>query len=309
MTQKIASKSTTKIGAVLSSGGGRGVFAHTGFMLALDRLNIQIRASSGCSAGAVVGGVIASGTSIQDWTAAVLHASVAQYWTPRSFWQLLYRLGFNKGRGLSGMSDTAAAINFISGQIAAEIFEECIYPFVSAAVNLGDGHQVLFNKGPLAPRIMASAAMPGFYEPVEIEGEYFTDGAIIDLAPTNAICCQHKLDVLLVHHAAHSNFSTQELKSSFEKPWTIVNVLHRLIYRRRPWYETGRPSSIHPCPCGCKAVVVVIEPELPELTWPDRSAAENIVSLAQSHALSQLQPIMQSLSAEPRSLLGQGSVL
>ena len=304
MTEDPASKSTTKIGAILSSGGGRGVFAHTGFMLALDSLNIQISASSGCSAGAVVGGVIASGTSIQDWTAAVLHASVAHYWTPRSLWQLLYSFGINKGRGLSGMSDTAAALHFISEQLAAATFQESSYPFVTAAVNLGNGKKVLFDKGPLAPRIMASAAMPGFYEPVEIDGEYFTDGAVIDLAPTDAICCQHQLDVLLVHHVANRNFSTHELKSAFKKPWTIVNVLHRLIYRQRPWYETGQPRSIHSCPCGCKAVVVIIEPELPELTWPDRSAAESMVSLAQSHTLSQLQPILQSLSAEPRSLLG-----
>lgn len=304
MTQDPASEYTTRIGAVLSSGGGRGVFAHTGFMLALDRLNIQLGAAAGCSAGAVVGGVIASGTSIKDWAAAALRASVSQYWTPLSSWQLLYDLSFKKGRGLSGLSDTAAAVNFLSRQLVSDTFEDSRYPFVAAAVNLGNGKKVLFNKGLLAPRIMASAAMPGFYEPVEIDGEYFTDGAIIDLTPTDAICCQHQLDVLLVHHVANRNFSTQELKSAFDKPWTIVNVLHRLIYRRRPWYETGQPLAIHPCPCGCKAVMVIIEPELPEVTWPDRSKAETIVSLAQTHTLSQLQPILQSLGADPRSLLG-----
>ncbi len=274
-------------------------------MLALDRMNIQINASAGCSAGAVVGGVIASGLSIQEWAAAVARASVAQYWTPRSMWQLIYSFGFNRGRGLTGLSDTGAAIHFLSEQLEAETFEECIYPFVAAAVNLGNGKKVLFDKGPLASRIMASAAMPGLYEPVEIEGEYFTDGAIIDLAPADAICCQHKLDVLLVHHVAHREFSTQELKKAFKKPWTIVDLLHSLIYRRRPWYETGQPRSIHPCPCGCKAVVVVIEPELPALTWPDKSGAETIVSLAQSHTMSQLQPMLQSLCVEPRLLLGQ----
>ncbi len=83
------------------------------------------------------------------------------------------------------MSDTAAAIDFITGQLGAETFEESSYPFVTAAVNLGDGKKVLFDKGLLAPRIMASAAMPGFYEPVEIDEEYFTDGAIIDLLGAN----------------------------------------------------------------------------------------------------------------------------
>ena len=102
-------------------------------MLALDRLNIQLCAAAGCSAGAVVGGVIASGTSIQNWAAAVLHAGVAQYWTPRSSWQLLYNLGFNKGRGLVGMSDTAAAVNFLSAQLAPQTFEDSRNPFVTRA--------------------------------------------------------------------------------------------------------------------------------------------------------------------------------
>lgn len=51
------------IGIVLSSGGIRGIYAHTGFLLALQRLGIPIAAATGCSAGAVVGGIAASGTN------------------------------------------------------------------------------------------------------------------------------------------------------------------------------------------------------------------------------------------------------
>lgn len=51
-----------KVGVVLSSGGGREVFAHTGFLLALEQLGVEISAIAGCSAGALVGGVYASGT-------------------------------------------------------------------------------------------------------------------------------------------------------------------------------------------------------------------------------------------------------
>lgn len=56
-----------KIGIVLSSGGGRGIFGHTGFLLAIDNLNVPITAMAGCSAGAVVGGIVASGTAVTDW--------------------------------------------------------------------------------------------------------------------------------------------------------------------------------------------------------------------------------------------------
>ncbi len=150
---------------------------------------------------------------------------------------------------------------------------------------------------------MASAAMPLLYEPVEIDGEYFTDGAIIDLAPAEAICCKHELDVLFVHHVAQSVYTTRELESAFERPWTIVNILDRVIYRQRPWYTIGQPRSIHPCPCGCRAVVVVIEPALPELLWPITEGGAAIVQAAQSQTLTQLEPIIELLNTDPRCLL------
>ncbi len=293
----------SKIGIVLSSGGGHGVFGHTGFMAALGMLEIKISASAGCSAGAVVGGALASGSDVRGWAETITHVRTDQYWTPRPSWQLLYSLGVNKGRGLSGVSDTAAAVHFLSENLLVETFQECIYPFSAVAINLGTGEKVLFHKGPLALGIMASAAMPGLYDPVEIEGQYFTDGAIIDLAPAEAICCRHDLDVLLVHHVAQREYGSRELAKALNQPWTIVNILHRLIYRRRPWYATGQPRSIHPCPCGCKAIVVVIEPNLPEIDWPLTSGGATILQAAQSHAVVQLQPILEPLRAEPHALL------
>jgi len=295
--------SASKIGVVLSSGGGRGVFGHTGFMAALEALGVQVSASCGCSAGAVVGGLLASGLSVQDWVKALTHVRTEQYWAPRSSWQLFYSLSVNKGRGLRGLSDTGAAVRFLSGKLLVETFQECIYPFSAVAVNLGTGEEMMFHEGPLALGMMASAAMPGLYDPVEIEGQYFTDGGVINLAPAEAICCRHDLDVLLVHHVAQRDYSSPELLKAFEQPWTILNILHRLVYRRRPWYATGQPRSIHPCPCGCKAIVVVVEPELPELVWPLVSGGASIIDAAQSHAVAQLRPILQSLRAEPRTLL------
>lgn len=61
------SVTTPRICAVLSSGGVRGVYAHTGFLLALKRLEIDVHVIAGCSAGAVVGGIFASGRDIQEW--------------------------------------------------------------------------------------------------------------------------------------------------------------------------------------------------------------------------------------------------
>lgn len=293
----------SKFGVVLSSGGGRGVFAHTGFMSALEKLEIRIFASAGCSAGAIVGGVLASGADFEEWTNTLKNVRVEQFWTPRSYWQLLYNFGFRQGKGIAGFSDTSAAVRFLAENLRVDTFEECIYPFAAIALNIGTGKSVIFREGPLALGMMASAAVPGFYNPVKIGDQYYTDGAIIDLAPANAICCRYDLDVLLVHHTAQVNYLNEELGRAFNQPWTMAKIMQRVIFRRRPWYATGQPLSMHACPCGCKAIIVVIEPKLPELAWPITSDAARIIGLAHSHALAQLEPILEPLHSKPHSLL------
>ena len=159
-----------RIGVVLSSGGGRGVFAHTGFLLALEKLGIALDAIAGCSAGALVGGMAASGTDLHRWSQVIANIKTKEYWTPDPWPRFLWRLAVNKGRGYTGLSDTAAAVEFCRRNLAVQRFEECRIPFYILAMNLGSGAKTLFSVGDLAPRVMASAAMPMLYRPVEIDG-------------------------------------------------------------------------------------------------------------------------------------------
>src|SRR3569623_1458465 len=83
------------IGAVLSSGGGRGVYAHTGYLLALNELGIDLDVMAGCSAGALVGGIAASGTDLHHWSDAISKLATREYWSPdpwyRMAWQMTVR--------------------------------------------------------------------------------------------------------------------------------------------------------------------------------------------------------------------------
>lgn len=279
---------TKKIGIVLSSGGGRGIFGHTGFLLSMDKLDIPVSAMSGSSAGAVVGGVVASGTPIAQWATDIVKAHPRQYWKPKSLLKLIFLFIVQKGRGFWGISPPSKAIEFCNSHLTATTFERCQYPFYAVAVNLGNGKKEMISKGPLARGIMASAAMPVLYEPVEIDGQYYTDGAIIDLAPADAICCRHGLDLLIIHHVAQREYTSEGLMKALTKPWTIVDILHRLIYRTKPWYATGKPSSQHKCPCGCGADILVIEPTLPELVWPVTEGGQEIIDRAKQNAEEQL---------------------
>ncbi|NOY62062.1 MAG: hypothetical protein GXP10_02700 [Gammaproteobacteria bacterium] len=273
-----------KIGVVLSSGGGRGVYAHTGFLLALEEMGVEIAAIAGCSAGALVGGVCASGTDLQQWAERIANVDTGDYWTPDSWARFIWQMVVRKGRGYSGISGSCAAINFIRNSLTVQTFGECQIPFYSLAANLTQGSKTLFSSGDLAPRIMASAAMPVLYRPVEVDGELYSDGATIELSSTEALCCRHQLDALIVHHTSVHHEGPEGLAHALQQPWSLVEILYLLLYRKRPWYLSDQTLALHHCRCGCSAPVIVVEPDLSEITWPLSTGGVEVQADAQRQA-------------------------
>lgn len=286
--------SPPRVGVVLSSGGVRGVYAHTGFLLALEALGVRPQALAGCSAGAVTGGIVASGTPVRHWWQALATVRPRQFWAPtwpRVLWSLMVR----RGRGLTGLSDTTGAQAFCLEHMQARTFEDCVMPFHALAVHLASGRKHVFRHGPLVPAMLASAAMPVLYEPVEIDGELYCDGALIDLAPVDAICCRHKLDVLIIHHAGQRDEGQAGLRRAMAQPWTLLEIIGMLLYQRRPWYLTGEPVSLRRCPCGCGAAVIVLEPDLPPMPWPVTAHGTEVGESARRQAEAALRPLLPQL--------------
>ncbi len=292
-----------KVGVVLSSGGGRGVYAHTGFLLALEQLGIEAAAVAGCSAGALVGGVYASGTDLHQWVDRISKVHTREYWSPDSWSRLFWQIVVRKGRGYTGFSGSEDGIEFIRNNLAVQSFEQCPIPFYSLAANLTRGSKKLFSSGDLAPRIMASSAMPVLYRPVEIDQEFYSDGATIKLASTEAICCRHKLDALIVHHAAVQRKGSDGLAHALRQPWTLIEILYLLLYRKRPWYLTDQAVAVHHCRCSCNIPVVVVEPDLAEMTWPLNKGGAKVQRNAQLQSIELLQPFVDALKGDAQQLV------
>lgn len=288
----MTNKNNLRIGVVLSSGGARGVYAHTGFMQAIEQLNIKVSAIAGCSAGALVGGLYASGANLQQWSNTITNIHSRDYWTPDSWLKFFWKMVVKKGRGYTGISSTDTAIEFIRRQLKTQTFEDCKIPFHSLAMNITRGTKTLFGKGELAPRIMASAAIPILYRPVEIEGEWFSDGAAIELAPTDAVCCKHDLDVLIVHHVAAHHAGENSLDFVLTQPWSLLNILYRQLYHERPWYLSNQPVSETLCQCDCGARIIVLQPNLAELTWPFGNKGVALQKAAKTFGLNSLRELI-----------------
>ena len=64
-----------------------------------------------------------------------------------------------------------------------ERLEEAVIPIEVVATSLTDGGERWFTYGPAVDAILASAAMPAIFPPVEIDGEQYIDGGVVDNVP------------------------------------------------------------------------------------------------------------------------------
>lgn len=64
-----------------------------------------------------------------------------------------------------------------------ERLEEATIPLEVVATSLTDGGERWFTHGPAAEAILASAAMPAIFPPVEIDGERYIDGGVVNNVP------------------------------------------------------------------------------------------------------------------------------
>jgi NTE family protein len=91
----------------------------------------------------------------------------------------------------TGLFRTKGLSDSLSRHLRADRFEDLNIPLYIAATDLKKGTIVYFNRGRLVDRILASAAIPVLFEPVEIEGDLFVDGGVLDgfpIAPLRQKC-------------------------------------------------------------------------------------------------------------------------
>ena len=60
-------------------------------------------------------------------------------------------------------------------------------PLQVTATNILSGELKVFSKGPLIRAILASAAFPGFFAPVEIGKGYYVDGGVLNNFPVDLL--------------------------------------------------------------------------------------------------------------------------
>src|SRR5438552_2658340 len=162
-----------KIGLALGSGGARGI-AHIGVLSVFQELNIPISYLSGTSSGSLVGALYASGIQGKE-----LEACGIAYG-----WHDARKLNYVPRMGLASNIRMAA---YLHKRIGNPTFKDLRIPFYVVATNLTTGRTKVFHDGPVIPAVRASCAIPGIFDPVEINGELYCDGGLLDRLPCDIL--------------------------------------------------------------------------------------------------------------------------
>jgi NTE family protein len=174
-----------KTGIILSGGGVRG-FAHAGILKALNEADIYPDVISGVSAGAIVGALYADGHSPDE--------IFEIFKEDKSF----FKYAKIKIPGM-GLFKTVGLKNNLTKHLKADNLEDLEIPLIIAATNMSKGEVVYFDKGKIIDRVMASASIPVLFEPVEIDGDLYVDGGVLDNFPVTPLVkkCKQLIGVSL----------------------------------------------------------------------------------------------------------------
>jgi NTE family protein len=150
-----------KLGLALGGGSARGK-AHIGVLYAFEKAGIAIDAVAGTSAGSIAGALHCFGMSaarIKKWTDTLNWATASVPVWPR--------------RGLISLAGLERRLRALFGSMH---FEELPTPFAVGTTDVHTWQAVILRSGPLVPAILASCAVPGIVEPVQIEDRLLCDG-------------------------------------------------------------------------------------------------------------------------------------
>ncbi|MBI3772865.1 MAG: patatin-like phospholipase family protein [Gammaproteobacteria bacterium] len=158
------------VSLVLGSGGARG-FAHIGVINELTRCGYEIKAITGSSMGALIGGIYGTGKLdvYTRWVMALQRTDVIR----------LLDLSF----GHNGLIKGDRIMEVLRELIGDINIEDLPIRFAAVATDMVAEEEAWFREGPLFDAIRASISIPTIFTPHQYRGREFLDGGLINPLP------------------------------------------------------------------------------------------------------------------------------
>jgi NTE family protein len=149
------------------SAGFFGFYAHTGFLIGLERAGLAPTSFTGASAGALVAGVAASGTSLDVLRRDLLAVRRHDFWDPKPGLGLLRGDLFQRR---------------VASMLTCTTMDACPRPVAISVFSLRTRTTVVVRSGDLAWAIRASCSFPLLLQPAARDGMRYIDGGVLDRA-------------------------------------------------------------------------------------------------------------------------------
>ena len=155
---------------VLGSGGARGL-AHIGIIREIEESGLRIASISGCSIGAMVGGVYAAGKldEFEDWVSAIRGTDIVK----------LLDIAWEK----DGLVKGDRIMDTLTGLVGDQQIEDLDIPFTAVAADLTRQKELWLNSGSLFAAIRASISLPLLLTPVTHNDSVLVDGGVLNPVP------------------------------------------------------------------------------------------------------------------------------
>jgi NTE family protein len=256
-----------RIGLALSGGAARGI-AHVGVLKAFAEHNLPIDCIAGTSAGALVGGVLASGMALSE----VESIGISLRW--RDVGRMtMSRMGFQSNARLE---------QYLRERLPVTRFEELPIPFAAVATDLQSGRGIILQgEGDVPFAIRASCAIPGWYIPVTDQyGRQLVDGGLVANIPSDVARSMGADIVIAVDvNAEGATFLGPSL--------SIISVVLQsmmLVQRTASLYQLAVAD-------------VVIKPRVGHIRWDEMSRAEELIAAGYEAGVESIPEIERMIAA------------
>jgi NTE family protein len=158
------------VSLVLGSGGARGL-AHIGVIHWLVGNGYDIRSISGCSMGALIGGIHACGKLgvYEEWMRAISKLDIVKL--------------LDVSWGKQGLVEGERIITALKELVGDRLIEDLPIEYTAVAADIQREKEVWLKRGSLFDAIRASISLPLFFTPFEMNGMKLLDGGILNPVP------------------------------------------------------------------------------------------------------------------------------
>jgi NTE family protein len=170
----------------------------------------------------------------------------------------------------------------LAGVLPGDSFADLRLPFHCVAASIEHAAAHWFSSGPVVPAVMASCAVPGLLPPVEIDGDHYFDGGLVDSIPVGHAVALGARTVYVLH--------VGRIESPLEaptRPWEVGLIAFEIARRHRFHEEmSALPEGVrvHVLPSGGDR----LPPGLPQFRYRDTSRVSASIQRAYTASASYL---------------------